>query len=480
MSDKFHERAVTRREFLKVAGIAGATVGVGAGLGGLLAACGSDEETTTTAAAVTTTAGQTTTTMAAETTTTVAAEPEMGREIKIGAVSPVTGALASFGGPDKWIVSYVLKAIGDGVVCGDGMKHPVTIIQMDSQSSPARAAEVAADLIFNEKVDMMAASSSPDTVNPAADQCESNGVPFLANFVPWQPFFFGRGATPDTPFTWTWMYHFGIEDAANCRLGMWDQIETNKVTAYLFPNDADGQAWSDDEKGLSSFLESGGYTTGSKPPMYQPPGEDFTAQISDFKKTGCEVCTGVQTPPDFTTFMQQCAQQGYQPKIMTMSKASLFHQSIEAIGDIGLGLSDHMVWHPKFPYKSYLTGQTCQEFADTYTAETGQQWTQPLGQLGKYEWAIDVLKRVPDIENKELYVEAIKTTKMDGINGPVDFNLPVEAGTVRPVPNVYKIKIAGGQWGKSEDPNFKYDLYICYGQDPNMPIEKKFEAIAYA
>ena len=87
----------------------------------------------------------------------------------------------------------MVKAIGDGVVCGDGKKHPVNIIQLDTQSSPNRVAEVTQDLIFNEKVDMMVASSSPDTVNPAADQCEANGIPFLANFVPWQPFFFGRG-----------------------------------------------------------------------------------------------------------------------------------------------------------------------------------------------------------------------------------------------------------------------------------------------
>ena len=163
-----------------------------------------------------------------------------------------------------------------------------------------------------------------------------------------------------------------------------------------------------------------------------------------------------------------------------MSKAILFHQTIEALGDIGIGLSDHMVWHPTFPYKSYLTGQTCQEYADTWTAESGKQWTQPLGQLGKYEWAIDVLKRTKDIEDKQTYVDAIVTTKFEGINGPVDYNLPVKTGTVRPVPNVYKIKIAGGQWAKSEDPKWKYDLYICYGQDPNMKAQKKFEPVVYA
>ena len=243
-------RPVSRREFLKLAGLAGATLGAGAGLGGLLAACGEEETTTTTAGATETTVGaDTTATTAGETTTTVAAEAEGGRPIKIGAVSPITGTYASFGAPDKWIVSYVLAATADGVVCGDGKNHPIEITQLDTQSNPNRVAEVTADLIFNTQIDMMVASSSPDTVNPAAEQCEANGVPFLANFVPWQPFYFGRGATPDTPFTWTWMYHFGVEDAADCRLGMWDQIETNKKVCLLFPNDADGVAWSNKETG---------------------------------------------------------------------------------------------------------------------------------------------------------------------------------------------------------------------------------------
>ena len=45
--------SISRREFLKIAGLAGATIGVGASLGGLLAACGDGEVTTTSAAAST-------------------------------------------------------------------------------------------------------------------------------------------------------------------------------------------------------------------------------------------------------------------------------------------------------------------------------------------------------------------------------------------------------------------------------------------
>jgi branched-chain amino acid transport system substrate-binding protein len=485
MSDE-DGRTVSRREFLKIAGIAGATVAVGAGLGGVLAACGGTEETTTTGGATTTTGGATTTvgattTTAAASTTTVSAGAEAGRVIKIGALSPMTGALASFGGPDKWIVSVVQKAVKDGVVCGDGKNHPIEILNMDTQSSPDRVAQVTGDLIFNSKVDLVLASSSPDTVNPAAEQCEANGVPLLANFVPWQAFYFGRGATPTTPFKWTWMFHFGLEDAAACRTNSWSQITTNKKVALLFANDADGVSWSNKETGLGPFLTKAGYEIVSQPENYPTPSEDFTSQIAAFKKAGAEIISGVQIPPDFTNFWKQAYQQGLRPKILNIAKALLFHQTIEAVGDIGVNSSDHNVWHPSYPYKSVLTGQTCQEYADQYTAETGKQWTEPLGQLGKYEWAIDVLKRVTDIENKELYVEAIKTTKYDGINGPIDFNLPVKLGTVRPVPNVYKIKIAYGQWIKSPaGSKYPYDQVLVWAQDPGIPAPAKLQPITYA
>jgi hypothetical protein len=48
-------KPVSRRDFLKIAGVAGAAIGLGAGLGGLIAACGGNGAITTTAAGATTT-----------------------------------------------------------------------------------------------------------------------------------------------------------------------------------------------------------------------------------------------------------------------------------------------------------------------------------------------------------------------------------------------------------------------------------------
>jgi len=146
---------------VRIAGVAGAELGAGAGLGGLVAACGGGTTTTTTTACPTTTAGETTT-PAAESTTTVSAV-QAGREIKIGFVTPLTGGLASFGIPDSYCVDRAKAAIGDGVVCGDGQKHPISFTVSDSQSDSNRAAQVTGDLINNTKVDMILAASTPDT-----------------------------------------------------------------------------------------------------------------------------------------------------------------------------------------------------------------------------------------------------------------------------------------------------------------------------
>ena len=116
-----------------------------------------------------------------------------GRTLKIGYVSPKTGALASFAEADDYIIQGVTEAIGAGIV-NDGTTYPVEIIQKDSQSDPNRAAEVANELILDDGVDMIVVASTPETTNPVSDVCEANGVPCVSSVAPWQPWFLGRQA----------------------------------------------------------------------------------------------------------------------------------------------------------------------------------------------------------------------------------------------------------------------------------------------
>jgi ABC-type sugar transport system substrate-binding protein len=108
--------------------------------------------------------------------------------IKIGHVSPQTGALAPFAEADPFILEQVRAVLAKGLSNG-GVTYQVEIISKDSQSKTNRASEVAADLILKDKVDLLVASSTPETTNPVADQAEANEVPCITSITPWQPYY---------------------------------------------------------------------------------------------------------------------------------------------------------------------------------------------------------------------------------------------------------------------------------------------------
>ena len=115
----------------------------------------------------------------------------------------------------------------------NGEIHPVRIITKDSQSNPNRAAEVASQLILEEEVDLMLASSTADTTNPVADQCELNGVPCISTDTPWDGHFFGRGGDPAKGFTWTYHFFWGASQIVDSYTSLWGQLETNKKVGLL-------------------------------------------------------------------------------------------------------------------------------------------------------------------------------------------------------------------------------------------------------
>jgi branched-chain amino acid transport system substrate-binding protein len=393
------------------------------------------------------------------------------RLVKIGMVSPETGPIAAFGEADQFVLAGVRKAIGDGIVIARE-KHPVQIIYKDSQSNPNRAAEVTAQLINNDKVDLVIGSSTSDTVIPVSDQCELAGVPCVTSDDPWQIWFFGRKGDPKKGFEWTYHFFWGLDQLGDVFADMWLSMpSTNRVLGTLWSNEGDGV---NANAHLPDFFKSKGFEVHNLG-LYNNNADDFSAQIADLKKSNCEIVSGVFTPPEFGIFWTQCAQQGYRPKIVTPAKALLFPTAVEALGNRGAGLSTEVWWSRHHPFKSGLTGETALQFCDAYTAATGKQWTQPIGfKHANLEVALDVLKRTRKLDPDSIR-DAIVDTDYQSLVGPVAW----KGGAHNPVKNACSTPLVGGQWKKGE--KFKYDLHIVYNQPaPNISLGSPFEPIQYS
>ena len=171
-------------------------------------------------------------------------------------------------------------------------------------------------------------------------------------------------------------------------------------------------------------------------------------------------------PPDFATFSSQAAQQGFKPKVVTIGKALLFPASVGALGDRADGLTTEVWWAPTFPFSSSLTGESAQQFADSYVKASGKPWTQTLGfSHAIFEVALDVVKRTADLSDPKSVLAAITSTNMNTIVGPVNWT----GGG--PVKNVSKTPLAGGQWNKVGD---KLELIVVANpQHPEIPVAGK-------
>ena len=192
--------------------------------------------------------------------------------VKIGLVGPRTGFLALFYEEMSWAIEHAKKSTDNSITI-NGTKHPLEIVVKDSQSNPNRASSVTQELILNDKVHIVTAFATPETVNPVSDQCEINGMPCVTNDDPLESYFFGRKGDPKKGFEWTYNFFFNGASAIGVNLKTWARVKTNKKLGVMWANDDDGRVF---EHVMPPVINGAGFTI-IDPGRFDLPGQRLHA-----------------------------------------------------------------------------------------------------------------------------------------------------------------------------------------------------------
>lgn len=418
--------------------------------------------------------------------------------IKIGYVTPKTGSLADFAGPDDFVLSLVRASsyFSKGMTIG-GTKYKFEITVKDSQSDPSVASQVTTQLIQSTGVDLIVTSSAPETTIPVSAVCEAAGVPCLSTVCPWEAWWTGvsstnsigdAGSAVGTTPKFCSMFFFGIPEFVECFLPMWvkiqKQLNTNRYYAAMFPNDADGNAFAaawpptltaiSGAQGHGSWTEvfGGAYTDGTT---------DYTSMIETFK-TGangqsCDYFVNCPLPPDFNTFWKQASEQDFNPKLATVAKVMLFPTDVYALGSLSNNIATDCWFSPNAPYKSSLTGMSANTFAAKYQTVTKSQWVQSMGSTySLFEIVIEALKKVKNPHDRTAVASALQEVNYTGMCGPINF-----AASTNPAKGIGIIKPVGIQWkpGSTELVGHKKWSWSPWVVDntlnPDIPLQATLE-----
>ena len=432
---KVTDHRVSRRTLFRAAGVGAAVVGGGA----FLEACSSGIQ------------GAASSTSSASAAATSSTGAGTSKEITIGWIHPLTGSLAGFGYPDNWVLQQVMATsqFKNGIKSG-GSTYSVSIKSYDTQSSVTRAGSLAKQAIQQDNVDLLLASSTPETVNAVVTEAEALGTPLICSNIPWEAWYLNLGGNPQKPTLkpkWTVMYFLGAEHLALAFKPMWDRIGekygNNHKVAAAFPNDPDGNAF---RAVFPAVLGPMGYTLDMST-AYSDGLTNYTSMISKFKSNGDDFFTNVPLPPDFATMWTQSLQQGFKPKLATVAKVLLFPTDAYAMGSKVYNIATDAWWVPELPWHSSLDGQTCAEFGTAFTAAGLGQPNANISNYTLFEIAYAALTAVNNPHDKQELMDALLKVKLpEAVAGPIDYT-STNAKT-NPAPGVAITPPVGIQWQK--------------------------------
>lgn len=390
-----------------------------------------------------------------------------GDVIKIGYVNPSTGALAGNGEGAQWVIDQIEGYVnGNGGIQVDGENKEIDVVMYDSESDSSKCSELAQKLIEEDKVDVIVAIQTPETVIPVASTAERYGVPCVAIQAPVDPV--AANVAGGTEAQWVFEAFWTIDNVYEVHKALWTAAGYGPGNGYkvglAFANDADGTAWH------NTFIEklaADGYVA-VDPGQYPSGSDDFTALAATFAQEKIDILAGTNIPPDFLKVYKACLSAGVKAGCVTMGKCCLLAGDVAALENDTPGLSNGIMtevwWTPDYPFSSGLTGISSADLGAAYQADNGRTMPQPAGYAyAGLELAVNAIQTAGTTD-KEAVRDALKATDIDTIVGPIKYDKEMLGLSYS------ECVIAGGQWQDGELVIIDNSVYSDY----DIPVQGEY------
>ncbi len=317
-------RPVSRRQFLKYTGLAGAAIGASGALGSLVAACADDE-----------TAGT-------GTSVSVGGEPPAQDKIVFGAARPISGVnavfeQAHFGPAYKLWVEDVNAAGGLNVA---GKKLPIELKVSDDQSDMDQSMRILTRLMEEDKVDFVFPPCSTAFLFAAAGVAAAHGYLLMsaeggATTLETE---MAKGALPLFFQALNYSNHYQMPAFADiaAELGM-------KSASIGYIDDLHGIEYSSQ---ATIFFETAGIDIKSSTPI-PPDIKDVSSIVAQWEQENADVICSFQYPPANILTISTLMQRNYNPKAFLGGPGC----STQAIFDIWQGAADGIMFEGAWTYK---------------------------------------------------------------------------------------------------------------------------------
>jgi branched-chain amino acid transport system substrate-binding protein len=334
------------------------------------------------------------------------------QSIKIGAVVPLTGRMASGGKDLKTGYEIAVKHINaDGgiMVKEFGKKIPMELVMLDDESDPVKTTSRLEKLNSVDKVTAYLGGYSSLLNVAGMSAGEKNKVPWI-----------GVTIAVEGPFKKGFKYIFApfsmSSDQVKAFFDVLESIPKNERPTKIAHFEEQSDWGVECGKYVREIAKAKGYTV-VVDQKYATAANDFSSLILAAKSAGADALFSVPSPPQSMVIVRQMKQLDYAPKVTTLIRGPDLTTYWDAMGvDANYILSDGN-WHENMPYPNN------QRLVKDYRALYPQEKNIGLP-VGSAYAAVQILansiERAGSLDREKIRA-TIGATDMMTVRGPVKF-----------------------------------------------------------